>query len=91
MSDQVLASASVDSSALGYGTDGQKTRQNLLSAEKVELTKAAVELLWLTCVSSALNGEELIRSNGVELLGSLLVDCMSVSLLAKRFALMFAF
>jgi len=53
-----------------------KSQFDLLSPERVELTKAAAELCWLTCVSSALNGEELIRSNGVDILGSLLVDCM---------------
>lgn len=55
-----------------------KSQFDLLSPERVELTKAAAELCWLTCVSSALNGEELIRSNGVDILGSLLVDCMMV-------------
>ncbi len=37
-----------------------------------------MELCWLTCVSSALNGEELTRSGGVATLGALLMRCFSV-------------
>lgn len=40
--------------------------------------QAAVELCWLTCVSSELNGEELTRSGGVEALGDLLQRCRTV-------------
>ena len=40
--------------------------------------QAAVELCWLTCVSSALNGEELTRSGGVTVLGALLTRTASV-------------
>lgn len=40
--------------------------------------QAAVELCWLTCVSSALNGEELTRSGGIATLGRLLMRCVSV-------------
>lgn len=38
----------------------------------------AVELCWLTCVSSELNGEELTRAGGVDTLGALLTRCASV-------------
>lgn len=37
-----------------------------------------MELCWLTCVCSHLNGEELTRSNGVSILGHLLMRCLSV-------------
>ena len=40
--------------------------------------QAAVELCWLTCVSSRLNGEELTRSGGVDILGRLLIRCCAV-------------
>jgi len=40
--------------------------------------QAAVELCWLTCVSSALNGEELTRAGGVTILGTLLVRTVGV-------------
>lgn len=42
------------------------------------VVQAAVELCWLTCVSSELNGEELTRSGGVDILGSLLARCCTV-------------
>ena len=37
-----------------------------------------MELCWLTCVSSDLNGEELTRSGGVDTLGALLQRCYAV-------------
>lgn len=37
-----------------------------------------MELCWLTCVSSALNGEELTRCGGVAILGQLLTRTVSV-------------
>lgn len=40
--------------------------------------QAATELCWLTCASSDLNGEELIRSSGVRALARLLQRCLSV-------------
>lgn len=40
--------------------------------------QAAVELCWLTCVSSELNGEEVTRSGGVDILGSLLARCCAI-------------
>ena len=40
--------------------------------------QAAVELCWLTCVSSALNGEELTRCGGAATLGQLLTRTVSV-------------
>ncbi len=40
--------------------------------------QAAVELCWLTCVSSELNGEELTRSGGIDILGSLLARCCTI-------------
>ncbi len=41
--------------------------------------QVAVELCWLTCVSSELNGEELTRAGGVATLGALLMRCASVA------------
>ena len=38
-----------------------------------------MELCWLTCVSSELNGEELTRTGGVATLGALLMRCASVA------------
>ena len=49
-----------------------------LSPESVPQLQAALELCWLTCVSSQLNGEELARSGGVAILGSLLSRCAAV-------------
>jgi hypothetical protein len=40
--------------------------------------QAAVELCWLTCVASELNGEELTRARGVAVLGRLLQRCLAV-------------
>ena len=40
--------------------------------------QVAVELCWLTCVSSELNGEELTRSGGIDILGSLLARCCTI-------------
>ena len=37
-----------------------------------------MELCWLSCVSSELNGAELTRSGGVDILGALLARCCSV-------------
>ncbi|KAG0618514.1 hypothetical protein M758_4G070400 [Ceratodon purpureus] len=49
-----------------------------LSPERAPLLEAATELVWLTCCSSALNGEELVRDGGISLLATLLARCMSV-------------
>eukprot|EP00898_Chlorokybus_atmophyticus_P007654 jgi/Chlat1/7890/Chrsp66S00581 len=49
-----------------------------LTSERLPLLQYATELCWLTCASSALNGEELIRSGGVMLLSALLARCMTV-------------
>ncbi|KAJ7528593.1 hypothetical protein O6H91_15G009400 [Diphasiastrum complanatum] len=51
---------------------------NFLSSERAPLLEAASELAWLTCVSSPLNGEELVRDGGVPLLATLLSRCMYV-------------
>ncbi|XP_071716803.1 dnaJ homolog subfamily C GRV2 isoform X2 [Rutidosis leptorrhynchoides] len=51
---------------------------NFLSSERAPLLVAASELTWLTCVSSALNGEELVRDGGIQLLSTLLSRCMCV-------------
>lgn len=45
---------------------------------KCTCLQAAVELCWLSCVSSELNGEELTRSRGVDILGALLARCCTV-------------
>eukprot|EP00850_Spirogloea_muscicola_P020512 SM000218S06608 [mRNA] locus=s218:193476:202559:- [translate_table: standard] len=51
---------------------------DFLSAERAPLLEAATELVWLTCVSSPLNGEELARDGGVLLLSSLLSRCLGI-------------
>ncbi|KAK4764687.1 hypothetical protein SAY86_025777 [Trapa natans] len=51
---------------------------NFLSSERAPLLVAASELLWLTCTSSSLNGEELVRDGGIQLLANLLSRCMCV-------------
>ncbi|KAM7257798.1 hypothetical protein ACFE04_013539 [Oxalis oulophora] len=51
---------------------------NFLSADRAPLLVAASELLWLTCASSSLNGEELVRDGGIQLLATLLSRCMCV-------------
>ncbi|MCO5552633.1 hypothetical protein L7F22_006148 [Adiantum nelumboides] len=51
---------------------------NFLSSERAPLLVAASELVWLTCVSSSLNGEELVRDGGVSLLATLLSRCMYI-------------
>ncbi|KAH9315592.1 hypothetical protein KI387_024219, partial [Taxus chinensis] len=55
-----------------------KDDSNFLSSERAPLLVAASELIWLTCASSALNGEELVRDGGVPLLSTLLSRCMYV-------------
>ncbi|KDO80431.1 hypothetical protein CISIN_1g000052mg [Citrus sinensis] len=51
---------------------------NFLSSDRAPLLVAASELLWLTCASSSLNGEELVRDGGIQLLSTLLSRCMCV-------------
>ncbi|PKI66691.1 dnaJ homolog subfamily C GRV2 isoform X1 [Punica granatum] len=51
---------------------------NFLSSDRAPLLVAASELLWLTCASSSLNGEELVRDGGIQLLANLLSRCMCV-------------
>ncbi|CAH9079869.1 unnamed protein product [Cuscuta europaea] len=51
---------------------------NFLSSDRTPLLVAASELIWLTCVSSSLNGEELVRDGGIKLLANILSRCMCV-------------
>lgn len=51
---------------------------NFLSSDRAPLLIAASELVWLTCASSSLNGEELVRDGGIQLLATLLSRCMGV-------------
>ncbi|XP_021638532.2 dnaJ homolog subfamily C GRV2 isoform X2 [Hevea brasiliensis] len=51
---------------------------NFLSSDRAHLLVAASELTWLTCASSSLNGEELVRDGGIQLLATLLSRCMCV-------------
>ncbi|XP_011012557.1 PREDICTED: dnaJ homolog subfamily C GRV2 [Populus euphratica] len=51
---------------------------NFLSADRAPLLVAASELIWLTCASSSLNGEELVRDGGIQLVATLLCRCMFV-------------
>ncbi|XP_059649663.1 dnaJ homolog subfamily C GRV2-like isoform X1 [Cornus florida] len=55
-----------------------KDDNNFLSSDRAPLLVAASELIWLTCASSSLNGEELVRDGGVQLLAILLSRCMYV-------------
>ncbi|XP_059432671.1 dnaJ homolog subfamily C GRV2 isoform X4 [Corylus avellana] len=55
-----------------------KDDNNFLSADRAPLLVAASELIWLTCSSSSLNGEELVRDDGIQLLATLLSRCMCV-------------
>ncbi|XP_019093472.1 PREDICTED: dnaJ homolog subfamily C GRV2 isoform X9 [Camelina sativa] len=51
---------------------------NFLSNDRSPLLVAASELVSLTCAASSLNGEELVRDGGVQLLSTLLSRCMCV-------------
>lgn len=51
---------------------------NFLSSDRAPLLVAASELIWLTCASSSLNGEELVRDGGIQLIATLLSRCMCV-------------
>lgn len=53
-------------------------QQHATTNTKITLSQAAVELCWLTCVSSELNGAELTRSGGLDSLGRLLERCLAV-------------
>lgn len=55
-----------------------KEDNNFLASDRAPLLVAASELLWLTCASSSLNGEELVRDSGIKLLAVLLSRCMCV-------------
>ncbi|PSS20887.1 DnaJ subfamily C like [Actinidia chinensis var. chinensis] len=55
-----------------------KDDSNFLSSDRAPLLVAASELTWLTCESSSLNGEELVRDGGIQLLAGLLSRCMCV-------------
>ncbi|XP_039785026.1 dnaJ homolog subfamily C GRV2-like isoform X2 [Panicum virgatum] len=55
-----------------------KDDSNFLSSDRAPLLIAASELIWLTCASSSLNGEELIRDGGIPLLATLLSRCMCI-------------
>ncbi|CAN6305766.1 unnamed protein product [Urochloa humidicola] len=55
-----------------------KDDSNFLSSDRAPLLIAASELTWLTCASSSLNGEELIRDSGIPLLATLLSRCMCI-------------
>ncbi|KAG9456503.1 hypothetical protein H6P81_001011 [Aristolochia fimbriata] len=55
-----------------------KDDNNFLSSDRVPLLVAASELTWLTCAASSLNGEELVRDEGIPLLATLLSRCMCV-------------
>ncbi|CAH8327373.1 unnamed protein product [Eruca vesicaria subsp. sativa] len=55
-----------------------KEDNNFLSDDRAPLLVAASELVSLTCAASSLNGEELVRDGGVQLLSTLLSRCMCV-------------
>ncbi|KAL1547941.1 DnaJ subfamily C grv2 [Salvia divinorum] len=55
-----------------------KDDTNFLSSDRAPLLIAASELVSLTCGSSSLNGEELVRDGGIPLLATLLSRCTCV-------------
>lgn len=55
-----------------------KDDSNFLSSDRAPLLVTASELIWLTCASSLLNGEELVRDGGIPLLATLLSRCMCI-------------
>ncbi|KAI3932822.1 hypothetical protein MKX01_031804 [Papaver californicum] len=55
-----------------------KDESNFLTSDRAPLLVTASELIWLTCASSSLNGEELVRDGGIPLLATLLSRCMCV-------------
>ncbi|KAM6600803.1 hypothetical protein CsatA_020412 [Cannabis sativa] len=55
-----------------------KDDSNFLASDRAPLLVAASELIWLTCASSLLNGEELVRDGGIQLIATLLSRCMCV-------------
>ncbi|XP_042499011.1 dnaJ homolog subfamily C GRV2-like isoform X2 [Macadamia integrifolia] len=55
-----------------------KDDNNFLSSDRGPLLVAASELVSLTCASSSLNGEELVRDGGIPLLANLFSRCMCV-------------
>ncbi|XAR66965.1 hypothetical protein NMG60_11013364, partial [Bertholletia excelsa] len=55
-----------------------KEDNNFLCSDRVPVLVAASELVWLTCASSSLNGEELVRDGGIQLLATHLSRCMCV-------------
>jgi hypothetical protein len=50
--------------------ENQPTDSNFFSTERAPLLVEASEFTWLTCVFSALNGEEFVRDGGVPLLAN---------------------
>ncbi|KAK9807966.1 hypothetical protein WJX73_008492 [Symbiochloris irregularis] len=64
--------------AEGQGGPSAASQPHWLAPDSVPQLQAALELCWLTCVSSRLNGEELARSGGVAILGALLSRCATV-------------
>lgn len=58
--------------AAAAGGGGAAGGGHFLSGERAPQVLAAIELVWLTCVASRRNAEELMRSGGIPLLGELL-------------------
>ncbi len=58
--------------------EASATAPHFLSDEVAPQLQAATELCWLICAASKLNGEELARSGGVQLMGELLTRCISI-------------
>jgi hypothetical protein len=69
--------AAPPASAAAQQAQQAQQAQHFLSPEVAPRLQAAVELCWLTCACSRLNGEELTRSGGVALLGELLMRCVA--------------
>ena len=77
---QLLAALAIDSGTAGAAAAGGSMQgdrsTHFLSEEVAPQLAAATELASLSCRASALNGEELARSGGVNMLGVLIVRCV---------------
>lgn len=68
---QILASLSLAGDKDGYA--------QILSERFIPLLSSSMELCWITCKASALNAEELVRSDGIERLEDIFSRCLSVA------------
>jgi len=60
------------------GIEIKEDDQHFLSNDRAPMLEAGTKLCWLTCVCCELNGEELYRSKGIELLANIVERLLSV-------------